>query len=92
MFKTIASACVFVLRSFESILVLRKSTTHTHDLYAMPTRDVKKIPEKLTDAQKKQNKQNNKLKADPEKAERKKKKNDACRERRAEAGSSKAFS
>jgi hypothetical protein len=58
----------------------------------MPTHDVKKIPDKLTDSQKKQNKQKNKSKANPDLAERNKKKNDACRERRAEAGSSKAFS
>ena len=48
--------------------------------------------DKLTDAEKKKIKQENKAKADPKKAAAKKEKNDACREKRKEAGSSKSFS
>ena len=51
-----------------------------------------KIADKLTDAEKKRIKQDNKAKANPEKAAGKKLKNDACREKRKEAGSSKSFS
>ena len=51
-----------------------------------------KIADKLTDAEKKKKKQENKAKANPEKAAAKKEKNDACREKRAEAGSSKTYS
>ena len=51
-----------------------------------------KIPDKLTDAEKKKKKQENKAKADPARAEAKKEKNDACRASRKEAGSSKSFS
>lgn len=48
--------------------------------------------EKLTDGEKKKIKQLNKAKAQPEKFAEKKEKNDAKRERRKEAGSSKTFS
>jgi hypothetical protein len=47
--------------------------------------------DKLTDAEKKKQKQANKAKADPKKAEAKKEKNDACRDRRKEAGSQKVI-
>eukprot|EP00392_Amoebophrya_sp_AT5.2_P002650 g2655.t1 len=47
--------------------------------------------DKLTDAEKKKLKQENKAKADPKKAEAKKEKNDACREKRKEAGSQKVI-
>eukprot|EP00448_Togula_jolla_P019428 CAMPEP_0170590336 /NCGR_PEP_ID=MMETSP0224-20130122/11815_1 /TAXON_ID=285029 /ORGANISM="Togula jolla, Strain CCCM 725" /LENGTH=60 /DNA_ID=CAMNT_0010914125 /DNA_START=74 /DNA_END=256 /DNA_ORIENTATION=+ len=52
----------------------------------------KRIPDKLTDAEKKKKQQENKAKANPKLAEAKKEKNDACRERRKEAGSTKSFS
>jgi len=52
----------------------------------------KKIPDKLTDAEKKKKQQENKAKANPTLAAAKKEKNDACRDRRKEAGSSKSFS
>ncbi len=45
----------------------------------------------LTDAEKKKIKQQNKAKANPKKAEAKKEKNDACRDRRQEAGSTKVI-
>ena len=48
--------------------------------------------DKLTDAEKKKIKQDNKAKANPEKAAAKKEKNDKCRESRKAAGSSKSFS
>ena len=51
-----------------------------------------KIADKLTDAEKKRIKQDNKAKANPTKAAAKKEKNDACRDKRKEAGSSKSFS
>jgi hypothetical protein len=51
-----------------------------------------KIVDKLTDAERKKIKQENKAKANPKKAEAKKEKNDAKRERRAECGSVKTFS
>ena len=47
--------------------------------------------DKLTDAEKKKIKQENKAKANPGKAAAKKEKNDACRERRKESGSQKSF-
>jgi len=47
--------------------------------------------DKLTDAEKKKIKQDNKAKADPKRAEAKKEKNDACREKRKEAGSTKVI-
>ena len=47
--------------------------------------------DKLTDAEKKKIKQENKAKANPVKAEAKKEKNDACREKRKEAGSQKVI-
>jgi len=53
-----------------------------------------KIPQKkdkLTDAEKKKIKQDNKAKANPEKAAAKKEKNDACRAKRKEEGSTKEF-
>lgn len=46
---------------------------------------------KLTDSEKKKIKQANKAKANPGKADAKKTKNDAKRERRAESGSTKEF-
>ena len=48
--------------------------------------------EKLTDAEKKKIKQENKAKANPGKAAAKKEKNDACREKRKAEGSTKSFS
>jgi len=48
--------------------------------------------DKLTDSEKKKIKQENKAKANPGKAAAKKEKNDACREKRKEEGSSKSFS
>jgi len=53
---------------------------------------LKKIPDKMTDAEKKKKKNDNKAKANPTLAAAKKEKNDACRDRRAAAGSSKSFS
>jgi hypothetical protein len=47
--------------------------------------------DKLTDAEKKKVKQENKAKADPKKAAAKLEKNDACRDRRKEAGSQKVI-
>ena len=60
----------------------------------MPPKDsgFKKIPDKMTDAEKKKKQQENKAKANPKLAEEKKAKNDACRERRKESGSQKSFS
>jgi hypothetical protein len=57
----------------------------------MPPKDVKKIPDKLTDSEQKKLKQLNKAKANPKLASEKKEKNNACRERRALSGSTKAF-
>jgi len=57
----------------------------------MPPKDVKKIPDKLTDSERNKLKQLNKSKANPLLAAQKKEKNDACRERRALSGSTKAF-
>ena len=48
----------------------------------MPPKEVKKTPDKLTDAEKKKIKQENKAKANPKQAEAKKEKSDAKRERR----------
>ena len=48
----------------------------------------KAIPDKLTDAEKRENK----VKAHPEISAAKKEKNDACREKRAASGSTKSFS
>ena len=53
---------------------------------------LKKIPDKMTDAEKKKKKNDNKAKANPTLAAAKKEKNDACRDRRAVSGSSKSFS
>jgi len=50
------------------------------------------IAPKQTDSEKKKIKQENKAKANPVKSAEKKEKNDAKRERRAEAGSTKTFS
>lgn len=50
-----------------------------------------KTTDKLTDSQRKQIKQANKAKANPEKAAAKKEKTDAKRERRKESGSTKSF-
>ena len=51
----------------------------------------KTIKDKLTDSEKKKIKQANKAKANPGKAEAKKEKNDACREKRKEEGTTKSF-
>ena len=61
---------------------------------AMPPKEsgFKRIPDKLTDAEKKKKQQENKAKANPALAEAKKAKNDACRDRRKESGSQKSFS
>jgi len=60
----------------------------------MGKNEIKKIPDKLTDAQRKQKKNMNKGKANPVLITRdaKLEKNNACRDRRAAAGSSKSFS
>ena len=47
--------------------------------------------DKLTDSEKKKIKQDNKAKANPQKAADKKEKNDACREKRKEEGTTKSF-
>ncbi len=47
--------------------------------------------DKLTDSEKKKIKQENKAKANPGKAEAKKEKNDACREKRKEEGTTNSF-
>ena len=47
--------------------------------------------DKLTDSEKKKIKQDNKAKANPQKAAEKKEKNDACREKRKEEGTTKSF-
>ena len=52
----------------------------------------KTMVDKLTDSEKKKIKQANKAKANPGKAEAKKEKNDACRQKRKEQGTSKSFS
>ena len=58
----------------------------------MPSREeLKKMPTKLTDSEKKKIKQENKAKANPGKAAAKKVKTDAKRERRAASGSTKEF-
>ncbi len=54
--------------------------------------DIKKIPDKLTDSEKKKIKQANKAKANPELAAANKASADAKRERRKDSGSTKAFS
>jgi len=54
--------------------------------------DKKFRADKLTDAEKKKIKQENKAKANPKKAAAKKEKNDSCREKRAASGSTKSFS
>jgi hypothetical protein len=51
----------------------------------------KKIPDKMTDAEKKKIKQENKAKANPGQAAAKKEKNDRKRAGRAESGSTKSF-
>ena len=51
----------------------------------------KNIPDKLTDTEKKKKQQENKAKANPKQADAKKAKNDACRGRRKESGSSKSY-
>jgi len=58
----------------------------------MGKQDLKKIPDKMTDSEKKKKKNENKSKANPTLAAAKKEKNDACRDRRAVSGSSKSFS
>ena len=52
----------------------------------------KTMKDKLTDSEKKKIKQENKAKANPKKAEAKKAKNDACREKRKEEGTTKTLS
>jgi hypothetical protein len=54
--------------------------------------ELKKIPDKLTDAERKKVKNDNKAKANPELSAAKKEKNDAKRDRRAASGSAKSFS
>lgn len=61
-------------------------------LDSMPSGGGKVTADKLTDSEKKQKKQENKAKANPKMAAEKKEKNDACREKRKAAGSSKTFS
>ena len=51
----------------------------------------KTMKDKLTDSEKKKIKQENKAKANPKKAAEKKAKNDACREKRKEEGTTKSF-
>ena len=53
---------------------------------------MKKIPDKLTDGERKKKKMLNKGKANPDLTAKKKERNDACRDRRTAAGSSKSFS
>eukprot|EP00900_Chrysochromulina_parva_P013713 jgi/Chrpa1/22342/Chrysochromulina_OHIO_Genome00001006-RA len=55
----------------------------------MAPKDIKKIPDKLTDSEKKKIKQENKAKANPERAAEKKEKNDAKRETRKRAAGAK---
>ena len=65
-----------------------------HCYLALPlSGNIPRVPqkEKLTDSEKKKIKQDNKAKADPKKAEAKKEKNDACREKRKESGSQKVI-
>eukprot|EP00240_Pyramimonas_obovata_P019923 CAMPEP_0118931948 /NCGR_PEP_ID=MMETSP1169-20130426/8781_1 /TAXON_ID=36882 /ORGANISM="Pyramimonas obovata, Strain CCMP722" /LENGTH=58 /DNA_ID=CAMNT_0006874527 /DNA_START=65 /DNA_END=241 /DNA_ORIENTATION=+ len=57
----------------------------------MAPKVIAKVPDKMTDAEKKKIKQANKAKANPEKAAAKKEKTDAKRERRKESGSTKTF-
>jgi hypothetical protein len=52
----------------------------------------KTTKDKLTDSERKKIKQENKAKANPDKAAAKKEKNDACREKRKEEGTTKSFS
>jgi len=52
----------------------------------------KTAKDKLTDSEKKKIKQENKATANPKKAAEKKEKNDACREKRKEEGTTKSFS
>jgi len=52
----------------------------------------KRLPEKLTDSEKKKKKQENKAKANPERAVENKAINDRKRQRREESGSTKEFS
>ena len=54
--------------------------------------DKSKKKDKLTDSEKKKIKQENKAKANPGKAADKKARNDACREKRKNEGSTKTFS
>jgi len=58
----------------------------------MGVADMKKIPDKLTDGERKKKKMLNKGKANPDLTAKKKERNDACRDRRTAAGSSKSFS
>jgi len=74
---------------------LKAYIKHQHGCSAnisMSRGNLKNVPDKATAAEKKQTRIANKAKANPELAEAKKKKNDACRDRRKAAGSSKSFS
>jgi len=63
-------------------------TRHNKDNQSKPNA---KLPDKLTDSEKKKNKQKQKADANPALAASKLAKNNACRERRAATGSSKSF-
>jgi len=78
----------------EKVQHYAKEDSHNYVQFAtsMGKNDLKKIPDKLTDAERKQQKNINKGKANPTLRDAKKEKNDACRDRRSAAGSSKSFS
>ena len=75
----------FVRNHFRSRRFLAHSTKTesavASEFAAMPPKDsgFKKIPDKMTDAEKKKKQQENKAKANPKLSEAKKEKNDACR-------------
>jgi len=81
-------------RKKEKVQHYAKEDSHKYVQFAtsMGKADLKKIPDKLTDAERKQQKNINKGKANPTLRDAKKEKNDACRDRRSAAGSSKSFS
>jgi len=81
-------------RKKEKVQHYAKEDSHKYVQFAtsMGKADLKKIPDKLTDSERKQQKSVNKGKANPTLRDAKKEKNDACRDRRAAAGSSKSFS
>ena len=68
------------------------SQNFVYNLYIIQMAIDKTMVDKLTDSEKKKIKQANKAKANPGKAEAKKEKNDACRQKRKEQGTSKSFS